>query len=86
MANNLDHGHVNPIANSEFTIFTPLSPPHYNNNIFLANQELLVGFKCLLFKKIKQLLFICRQELKMIINMEILMFIHGLVSLTNPLQ
>lgn len=42
VANNLDYGHVNPIANGEFTIFTPLSPPHYNNNIFLANQGILV--------------------------------------------
>lgn len=29
-----DPGHVNPIANPEFTIFTPLSPPHHNNNVF----------------------------------------------------
>ncbi|VEN45721.1 unnamed protein product [Callosobruchus maculatus] len=32
-----DHGHVNPVANGEFTIFTPLSP-HLNNNIFLASE------------------------------------------------
>ncbi|XP_056647700.1 uncharacterized protein LOC130452439 [Diorhabda sublineata] len=30
---NLDHGHVNPIASGEFTIFSPLSP-HFNNNVF----------------------------------------------------
>ncbi|XP_049818372.1 uncharacterized protein LOC109603335 isoform X2 [Aethina tumida] len=40
-ASNLDHGHVNPIANGEFTIFTPLSPPHQNNNVFLANQQII---------------------------------------------
>ncbi|XP_072377014.1 uncharacterized protein [Diabrotica undecimpunctata] len=33
----LDHGHVNPIANGEFTIFSPLST-HYNNNVFHANE------------------------------------------------
>ncbi|CAH1170022.1 unnamed protein product [Phaedon cochleariae] len=37
----LDHGHVNPIANREFTIFTPLSPPHFNNNIFLASDQIV---------------------------------------------
>ncbi|CAH1955895.1 unnamed protein product [Acanthoscelides obtectus] len=36
-APDFDHGHVNPIANGEFTIFTPLSP-HLNNNIFLASE------------------------------------------------
>ncbi|XP_044259276.1 uncharacterized protein LOC123007849 isoform X2 [Tribolium madens] len=40
-ASNLDHGHVNPVANGEFTIFTPLSPPHQNNNVFLANQQII---------------------------------------------
>lgn len=29
-----DPGHVNPIATSEFTIFTPLSQSNYNNNVF----------------------------------------------------
>ncbi|KAF5304433.1 hypothetical protein FQR65_LT07963 [Abscondita terminalis] len=38
---NLDHGHINPIANGEFTIFTPLSPPHHNNNVFLANEQIV---------------------------------------------
>lgn len=33
-----DPGHVNPIATSEFTIFTPLSPPHHNNNVFRSAQ------------------------------------------------
>lgn len=33
-----DPGHVNPIATSEFTIFTPLSPPHHNNNVFRSSQ------------------------------------------------
>ncbi|KAK5642085.1 hypothetical protein RI129_008252 [Pyrocoelia pectoralis] len=37
----LDHGHINPIANGEFTIFTPLSPPHHNNNVFLANEQIV---------------------------------------------
>ncbi|KAB0793142.1 hypothetical protein PPYR_12762 [Photinus pyralis] len=37
----LDHGHINPIANGEFTIFTPLSPPHHNNNVFLANERIV---------------------------------------------
>lgn len=41
VASNLDHGHVNPITSSEFTIFTPLSPPHQNNNVFLANQQII---------------------------------------------
>ncbi|CAH0546280.1 unnamed protein product [Brassicogethes aeneus] len=40
-SSNLDHGHVNPISNGEFTIFTPLSPPHQNNNVFLANQQII---------------------------------------------
>nr|CAH7759744.1 unnamed protein product [Callosobruchus chinensis] len=35
-----DHGHVNPVANGEFTIFTPLSP-HLNNNIFLASEPVI---------------------------------------------
>lgn len=38
-ASNLDHGHVNPATNGEFTIFTPLSPPHHNNNIFQASHQ-----------------------------------------------
>lgn len=42
-ASNLDHGHINPVANGEFTIFTPLSPPHQNNNVFLANQQMIVS-------------------------------------------
>ncbi|KRT78381.1 protein kinase, partial [Oryctes borbonicus] len=43
IGSNQDHGHVNPIANSssEFTIFTPISPPHHNNNVFLANQRIV---------------------------------------------
>nr|XP_022912483.1 uncharacterized protein PF11_0213-like isoform X2 [Onthophagus taurus] len=41
VASNLDHGHSNPIANSEFTIFTPISPAHHNNNVFLANQRIV---------------------------------------------
>jgi hypothetical protein len=40
-SSNLDHGHINPVANGEFTIFTPLSPPHQNNNVFLANQQII---------------------------------------------
>ncbi|XP_023311897.1 uncharacterized protein LOC108913857 isoform X2 [Anoplophora glabripennis] len=40
-ASNLDHGHVNPIANGEFTIFTPLSTSPYNNNVFLANERII---------------------------------------------
>ncbi|XP_063919861.1 uncharacterized protein LOC135134908 isoform X2 [Zophobas morio] len=40
-ASNLDHGHINPVANGEFTIFTPLSPPLQNNNVFLANQQII---------------------------------------------
>ena len=39
----VDPGHVNPIANGEFTIFTPLSPPHFNNNLFLANEQVIVS-------------------------------------------
>lgn len=30
----IDPGHVNPVANGEFTIFSPLSPSHFNNNVF----------------------------------------------------
>ncbi|XP_076263413.1 uncharacterized protein LOC143198196 isoform X4 [Rhynchophorus ferrugineus] len=41
VASNLDHGQINPIANGEFTIFTPLSPPLYNNNVFLANEQVI---------------------------------------------
>ncbi|XP_030751016.1 uncharacterized protein LOC115878607 isoform X2 [Sitophilus oryzae] len=41
VASNLDNGQVNPIANGEFTIFTPLSPPLYNNNVFLANEQVI---------------------------------------------
>ncbi|CAH1129888.1 unnamed protein product [Ceutorhynchus assimilis] len=41
VASNLDHGHINPISNGEFTIFTPLSPPHFNNNVFLANEQVI---------------------------------------------
>ncbi|KAK4877002.1 hypothetical protein RN001_009508 [Aquatica leii] len=37
----LDHGHINPIANGEFIIFTPLTPPHQNNNVFLANEQIV---------------------------------------------
>ncbi|KAJ8919683.1 hypothetical protein NQ315_006211, partial [Exocentrus adspersus] len=40
-ASNLDHGHVNPIANGEFTIFTPLSSSPYNNHVFLANERII---------------------------------------------
>ncbi|KAG5871594.1 hypothetical protein JTB14_010719 [Gonioctena quinquepunctata] len=42
VSSQLDHGHVNPItyANGEFTIFTPLSPPHFNNNIFFASDQI----------------------------------------------
>ncbi|XP_074032381.1 uncharacterized protein isoform X3 [Leptinotarsa decemlineata] len=43
ISSQLDHGHVNPIANGEFTIFTPLSPPHFNNNIFLATDQIKVN-------------------------------------------
>ncbi|KAJ8941344.1 hypothetical protein NQ318_004788, partial [Aromia moschata] len=41
VASNLDHGHVNPIANGEFTIFSPLSLPYHNNNIFLAKEQII---------------------------------------------
>lgn len=39
----LDNGLVNPISNGEFTIFSPLSPSHHNNNVFLANQQIVVS-------------------------------------------
>lgn len=48
-SSNLDHGHINPVANGEFTIFTPLSPPHQNNNVFLANQQIIVRIECYYF-------------------------------------
>ncbi|XP_050314355.1 uncharacterized protein LOC126748868 isoform X2 [Anthonomus grandis grandis] len=39
---NSDPGHTNPLANGEFTIFTPLSvPTRYNNNVFLANDQVI---------------------------------------------
>ncbi|XP_017779012.1 PREDICTED: uncharacterized protein LOC108564462 [Nicrophorus vespilloides] len=47
VASQLDHGHVNPIANGEFTIFTPLSttaspssPPN-SSNVFSAHQQII---------------------------------------------
>ncbi|XP_019769544.2 uncharacterized protein LOC109544010 isoform X2 [Dendroctonus ponderosae] len=33
-----EQGHVNPIGNGEFTIFTPLHPP-INNNVFMVNEQ-----------------------------------------------
>ncbi|CAG9854337.1 unnamed protein product [Phyllotreta striolata] len=38
-SSSVDHGHVNPIANGEFTIFSPLSTSPFNNNIFHPNDE-----------------------------------------------
>ncbi|GLV44784.1 Cadherin 96Ca [Carabus blaptoides fortunei] len=39
-----DPGHVNPIASSEFTIFTPLSPPHHNNNVFRTHHQPVISY------------------------------------------
>lgn len=40
---NVDHGHVNPISNGEFTIFTPLRPPNLHNNVFVGTGETIVS-------------------------------------------
>lgn len=55
----MDNGLVNPVANGEFTIFSPLSPPHHNNNVFLANQQIVVStnFTCLLNQILKNIQF-----------------------------
>lgn len=40
---NVDQGHVNPISNGEFTIFTPLRPPNLHNNVFVGSGEAIVS-------------------------------------------